>query len=64
MSDRIAGLVHDAQNADGGFGQQNGAPSDAISTAYALIILAGQFDAAPLRAPPATCSANSVPTAA
>lgn len=47
MSDRIAGLVHDAQNADGGFGQQNGAPSDAISTAYALIILAGQFDAAP-----------------
>ncbi|MEU2739944.1 prenyltransferase/squalene oxidase repeat-containing protein [Streptomyces sp. NPDC007095] len=47
MSSRIAGLVKSAQNADGGFGQQNGAPSDAISTAYALIILAGQLDSAP-----------------
>ncbi|MFI1753415.1 prenyltransferase/squalene oxidase repeat-containing protein [Streptomyces sp. NPDC020571] len=47
MCRRIAGLVHSAQNADGGFGQQNGAPSDAISTAYALIILAGQGDLAP-----------------
>ncbi|MGW0312596.1 prenyltransferase/squalene oxidase repeat-containing protein [Streptomyces flavidovirens] len=47
MSGRIARLVRTAQNADGGFGQQNGAPSDAISTAYALIILAGQSDPAP-----------------
>ncbi|MEU0116359.1 prenyltransferase/squalene oxidase repeat-containing protein [Streptomyces bobili] len=47
MSGRITGLVQTAQNADGGFGQQNGAPSDAISTAYALIILAGQSDPAP-----------------
>ncbi|MDW4908543.1 prenyltransferase/squalene oxidase repeat-containing protein [Streptomyces sp. ADMS] len=47
MSGRIVGLVQSAQNADGGFGQQNGAPSDAISTAYALIILAGQLDPAP-----------------
>ncbi|MGW0547842.1 prenyltransferase/squalene oxidase repeat-containing protein [Streptomyces altiplanensis] len=47
MSGRITGLVQAAQNADGGFGQQNGTPSDAISTAYALIILAGQPDAAP-----------------
>jgi hypothetical protein len=46
MCRRIAGLVQSAQNADGGFGQQNGAPSDAISTAYALIILAGQGDLA------------------
>ncbi|MDT0611073.1 prenyltransferase/squalene oxidase repeat-containing protein [Streptomyces lancefieldiae] len=47
MSGRIADLVRNAQNADGGFGQHNGAPSDAISTAYALIVLAGQLDAAP-----------------
>ncbi|WSQ06721.1 terpene cyclase/mutase family protein [Streptomyces sp. NBC_01231] len=47
LSGRIAGLVQSAQNADGGFGQRNGAPSDAISTAYALIILAGQPDPAP-----------------
>ncbi|WP_328375189.1 terpene cyclase/mutase family protein [Streptomyces sp. NBC_00440] len=47
MSSRIAGLVRTTQNADGGFGQQNDAPSDAISTAYALIILAGQPDPAP-----------------
>jgi squalene-hopene/tetraprenyl-beta-curcumene cyclase/sporulenol synthase len=47
MSGRIARLVQSAQNEDGGFGQQSGAPSDAISTAYALIVLAGQLDPAP-----------------
>lgn len=47
MSGRIAGLVQSTQNADGGFGQRDGASSDAISTAYALIILAGQRDPAP-----------------
>ncbi|WP_121714539.1 prenyltransferase/squalene oxidase repeat-containing protein [Streptomyces sp. E5N91] len=47
MSDRIAGLVQSTQNADGGFGHRDGASSDAISTAYALIILAGQRDPAP-----------------
>jgi prenyltransferase beta subunit len=47
MCGRIASLVQSAQNADGGFGQQKGVPSDAISTAYALIILAGQLDPAP-----------------
>ncbi|TXS42024.1 hypothetical protein EAO72_15390 [Streptomyces sp. or43] len=47
MNRRIIGLVRAAQNEDGGFGQRNGAPSDAISTAYALIILAGQSDPAP-----------------
>ncbi|WP_405559780.1 prenyltransferase/squalene oxidase repeat-containing protein [Streptomyces sp. NBC_01180] len=47
MSSRIAGLVRITQNADGGFGQQKDAPSDAISTAYALIILAGQPGPAP-----------------
>ncbi|MFH8974242.1 prenyltransferase/squalene oxidase repeat-containing protein [Streptomyces sp. NPDC017890] len=47
MSGRIAGLVRAAQNSDGGFGQSHGASSDAISTAYALIILATQPDPAP-----------------
>ncbi len=47
LSSRITGLVQDVQNPDGGFGQQNDTSSDAISTAYALIILAGQPDPAP-----------------
>ncbi|MGW7277484.1 prenyltransferase/squalene oxidase repeat-containing protein [Streptomyces sp. NPDC054844] len=47
MSGRIAGLVRTAQNADGGFGQSHGASSDAISTAYGLIVLAAQPDPAP-----------------
>ncbi|WP_395575804.1 prenyltransferase/squalene oxidase repeat-containing protein [Streptomyces sp. BK79] len=47
MSGRIAGLVRNTQNADGGFGQQTRAPSDAISTAYALIVLSGQPDPVP-----------------
>ncbi|MET7642439.1 prenyltransferase/squalene oxidase repeat-containing protein [Streptomyces sp. NPDC005426] len=47
MNRRIIGLVQASQNEDGGFGQRNGTPSDAISTAYALIILLGQADPAP-----------------
>lgn len=47
MSRRITGLVQAAQNPDGGFGQHDGAPSDAISTAYALIILADRSSPAP-----------------
>jgi squalene-hopene/tetraprenyl-beta-curcumene cyclase len=39
---RAVGLVVDSQNADGGWGQQDGAPSDALSTAYALITLSTQ----------------------
>lgn len=36
---RCRSLVLDTQNADGGWGRQDGAPSDALSTAYALITL-------------------------
>jgi squalene-hopene/tetraprenyl-beta-curcumene cyclase len=39
-------LVCNSQNADGGWGQQDGHPSDALSTAYALIALANT-DCAP-----------------
>lgn len=47
ISERITCLVQASQNPDGGFGQHAGAPSDAISTAYALIVLSGHFDPAP-----------------
>jgi squalene-hopene/tetraprenyl-beta-curcumene cyclase len=40
--------VRHGQNADGGWGQQPGEPSDAISTAYALIALCRQSDPQPL----------------
>ncbi|WP_424637367.1 prenyltransferase/squalene oxidase repeat-containing protein [Embleya sp. AB8] len=40
--------VRDGQNADGGWGQQPGDPSDAISTAYALIALCRQADPRPV----------------
>ncbi|MGW0802603.1 prenyltransferase/squalene oxidase repeat-containing protein [Nonomuraea sp. NPDC002799] len=40
--DRALRLVRDMRNADGGWGHHTGRPSDAISTAYALIILSGQ----------------------
>ncbi|MYV99983.1 hypothetical protein GT354_17170 [Streptomyces sp. SID3343] len=40
--------VRHGQNADGGWGQQPGDPSDAISTAYALIALCRQEDPQPL----------------
>lgn len=36
---RCQSLVLGSQNADGGWGQEDGAPSDALSTAYALITL-------------------------
>ncbi|MDH6128328.1 terpene cyclase/mutase family protein [Kitasatospora sp. GP82] len=47
MNRRIVKLVHSSQNDDGGWGQQAGAPSDAISTAYALIVLARLPDPGP-----------------
>jgi squalene-hopene/tetraprenyl-beta-curcumene cyclase len=39
---RAVRLVANSQNPDGGWGQQDGAPSDALSTAYALITLSTQ----------------------
>ncbi|SHM37387.1 prenyltransferase/squalene oxidase repeat-containing protein [Actinacidiphila paucisporea] len=47
MHERITSLVCADQRADGGFGQQDGSRSDAISTAYGLIVLAGRPDPAP-----------------
>ncbi len=47
MVDRIIGLVLATQNDDGGWGQQEGEPSDAISTAYALIAVCHQDDPRP-----------------
>ncbi|MCX4461263.1 terpene cyclase/mutase family protein [Streptomyces sp. NBC_01728] len=47
MNERILSLVLAAQRADGGFGQQEGSQSDAISTSYGLIILTGQGAPAP-----------------
>lgn len=47
MRERITSLVRAAQRDDGGFGHQDGSWSDAISTSYALIILAGCPDPAP-----------------
>jgi len=48
MQERIISLVCAAQREDGGFGLQDGSRSDAISTSYALIILAaGCPDPAP-----------------
>ncbi|MEV6431671.1 prenyltransferase/squalene oxidase repeat-containing protein [Nocardia sp. NPDC051463] len=36
--------IRSGQNSDGGWGQQPGDPSDALSTSYALIALSGQED--------------------
>ncbi|MEV0038887.1 prenyltransferase/squalene oxidase repeat-containing protein [Streptomyces sp. NPDC050804] len=47
MSERARRLVVCQQNADGGWGQQAGEPSDVISTAYGLIAVCGQEDPAP-----------------
>lgn len=47
MRERITSLVCADQRVDGGFGQQDGSRSDAISTAYALMILTGRPDPAP-----------------
>lgn len=44
---RALTAVREGQNRDGGWGQQPGDPSDAISTAYALIALCRQADARP-----------------
>ncbi|MGI5479292.1 prenyltransferase/squalene oxidase repeat-containing protein [Streptomyces lavendofoliae] len=43
VNERIVGLVRRSQNDDGGWGQQGGDGSDAISTAYGLIVAAGGF---------------------
>ncbi|MFI6585806.1 prenyltransferase/squalene oxidase repeat-containing protein [Embleya sp. NPDC050493] len=40
--------IREGQNPDGGWGQQPGDPSDAISTAYALIALCRQSDPRPV----------------
>ena len=40
-------LVVKSQNADGGWGQQAGDPSDALSTAYALMTLSTQSTPGP-----------------
>ncbi|MBD0693574.1 prenyltransferase/squalene oxidase repeat-containing protein [Streptomyces sp. CBMA123] len=44
---RATRLVLDSQNPDGGWGHQDGHPSDALSTAYALITLTGHTTMAP-----------------
>jgi squalene-hopene/tetraprenyl-beta-curcumene cyclase len=44
---RAVHLVTTTQNSDGGWGQQDGAPSDALSTAYALMVLRGQREHRP-----------------
>ncbi|MFI6981204.1 prenyltransferase/squalene oxidase repeat-containing protein [Embleya sp. NPDC050154] len=45
---RALTAVREGQNPDGGWGQQPGDPSDAISTAYALIALCRQNDPRPV----------------
>jgi hypothetical protein len=47
MRARALDLVRDARKADGGWGWADGQPSDAISSAYALIALCSQSDPAP-----------------
>lgn len=44
---RAMDLVRERQNSDGGWGQEDGRPSDPISTAYGLIALCGQDDPVP-----------------
>ncbi|MFJ6770693.1 prenyltransferase/squalene oxidase repeat-containing protein [Kitasatospora sp. NPDC091257] len=44
---RAIALTLDSQNPDGGWGRQDGDPSDALSTAYALITLTAHHDSAP-----------------
>jgi hypothetical protein len=48
MAGRIDRAVAGTQQADGGWGQQPGEPSDAISTSYALISLCSQRDPQPV----------------
>lgn len=47
MAERVHGTVIETQNADGGWGQQPGYPSDAISTSYAIIVLCCGSDPRP-----------------
>ncbi|MFJ7146726.1 prenyltransferase/squalene oxidase repeat-containing protein [Streptomyces sp. NPDC100445] len=50
MAERAHRFVLEQQNADGGWGQQAGEPSDVISTAYGLIAVCGQEDPVPAAA--------------
>ncbi|MEU7428605.1 prenyltransferase/squalene oxidase repeat-containing protein [Streptomyces sp. NPDC040750] len=47
MARQAVHLVVSTQNSDGGWGQQDGTLSDALSTAYALIALLGQSEPRP-----------------
>ncbi|WP_326608824.1 terpene cyclase/mutase family protein [Streptomyces scopuliridis] len=47
VRERIVRLVRSSQNDDGGWGKGDGTPSDAISTAYGLIVAAGLPDHLP-----------------
>lgn len=47
MRDRALQLVLERQRPDGGYGQQDGEPSDPISTSYALTALSYQRDPIP-----------------
>ncbi len=60
MVERSAELVRSQQNSDGGWGQQAGDSSDAISTAYGLIALCTQPGANP---EPALAAADFLTTA-
>ncbi len=48
MVERSVRLVKTTQNADGGWGQQEGRPSDPRSTSYAVIGVCGQQDPTPV----------------
>ncbi len=47
IRERALGLVHGAQNPDGGWGWRPGDASDALSSSYALIALSAQDDVGP-----------------
>ena len=47
MVERSVRLVKTSQNADGGWGQQEGFASDPRSTSYAVVAMCGQQDPAP-----------------
>ena len=62
LTRRAVRLVAKSQNADGGWGQQAGDPSDALSTAYALMTSAPKAHPAPLLKAWPTCLPNNAPT--